>query len=140
MYRLGFLGNFLPASQTYHWQHKGDSTVIYSNEWRLCVHYALHSALSIGTRNNRGIKREAQVGDVAIATVYDVISQFALVEFKLYGMSYKGSIHISEFGHQGYGYIPRLWEIVHDGDQFNVALVEYDEKHTNWKLKIIPNV
>ena len=138
LYRLGFLGNLLPATQTYHWQHKGDSSVILSDEWRLCVHYALHGALSIGARNDRGIKRDAQVGDIARVTVYDVISQFALVEFKLFGQKYKGSIHIAEFGRQGHGYIPRLSDIVQDGDQFNVSLIEFDQKHSNWKLKILP--
>lgn len=138
LYRLGFLGNFLPASQTYHWQHKGDPSVILSDEWRLCVHYALHGALSIGARNDRAIRRDAQVGDVAIATVYDVISQFALVEFRLFGSNYKGSIHISEFGKRGYGYIHIISCIVHDGDQFNVSLLEYDEKHSNWKLRLLP--
>lgn len=138
LYRLGFLGNFLPASQLYHWQHKGDPSVILSDEWRLCVHYALHGALSIGARNNKGLNRgrEAQPGDVAQATVYDVICQFALVEFKLYGINYVGSIHISEFGKQGYGYIPCLSDIVQDGDQFNVFLIKYDEKYSNWKLGI----
>ncbi len=139
LYRLGFLGNFLPATQAYHWQHKGDSSVIFSDEWRLCVHYALHGALSIGSRNNRAIKRDAQVGDIASATVYDVMQQFALVDFKLSGTNFKGSIHISEFGKQGYGYIPKLSDIVHDGDQFKVCLVEYNEKHSNWILKILPN-
>ena len=137
LYRLGFLGNFLPASQIYRWQHKGDSSVIFSDEWRLCVHYALHGALSIGTRTNRGIKHNAQVGDTAIATVYDVISQFALVEFRLLGEKYKGSIHISEFGKRGYGYINCLSDIVNDGDQFNTLLLEYNEKHSNWALGIL---
>lgn len=138
LYRLGFLGNLLPATQTYHWQHKGDSSVILSDEWRLCVHYALHGALSIGARNDRGIKRKAQAGDIACVTVYDVISQFALVEFRLFGQSYKGSIHIAEFGRNGHGYIHRLSDIVQDGDQFNVSLIEFDKKHSNWKLKILP--
>lgn len=138
LYRLGFLGNFLPASQAYHWQHKGDSSVILSDEWRLCVHYALHGALSIGARNDRAIKRNPQTGDTARVTVYDVLHHFALVEFILFGTNCKGSIHISEFGNHGYGYIHRLSDIVSDGDQFNVSLIEYDEKYGNWKLKLLP--
>ncbi|MBP3335385.1 MAG: hypothetical protein J6L61_04510 [Ruminiclostridium sp.] len=140
LYRLGFLGNLLPATQTHHWQHKGDLSLIISDEWRLCVHYALHGALSLGIRNDKGLNRgrEAQIGDVAKATVNDVIPSFALVEFKLFGTLYSGSIHISEFGNLGYGYIPRLADIIHDGDEFKVALVEYDEKYARWKLRIIP--
>ena len=47
LYRLGFLGNFLPAAQSYHWQHKGDSRLILTDEWRMFIHFALHGALSI---------------------------------------------------------------------------------------------
>lgn len=32
LYRLGFLGNFLPVSKTYRWQHKGDGRVILTEE------------------------------------------------------------------------------------------------------------
>ena len=103
------------------------------------MQYAFHGALSIGARNDCGFNRgcEAQPGDIARDTVNDVIPQFALVEFTLYGMNYNGNIHISEFGKQGCGYIPRLADVVHDGDQFKVSLVEYDEKHSRWKLRIL---
>ena len=138
LYRLGFLGNFLPATQTYRWQHRGDSSVILSDEWRLCVHYALHKALSIGARNDRGIKSKVQTGDTTIATVYDVIPQFALVEFKLKGAEHRGSIHISEFGNQGLGFISCLSDVVHAGEQFGVVLAEYDTKYSKWKLKLLP--
>lgn len=140
LYRLGFLGNFLPASKTYRWQHRGDPDLIMSEEWRLCIHHALYGALSLGSRNDRGMNRgrEAQKGDVAIAVVNDVVRSFALVDFKLYDNIYSGSIHISEFGKIGYGYIRRLSKVIQDGDEFRVSLVEYDEKYHCWKLKIIP--
>ncbi|HBW13202.1 MAG TPA: hypothetical protein DEF30_05200 [Proteiniclasticum sp.] len=140
LYRLGFLGNFLPVSQTYRWQHKGDSSVILTDEWRLCVHYALHSALSIGARINKGLDkgRDVQIGDIIHATVYDVIDHFALVEFRMYGNTYNGNIHISEFGKLGHGYIKCLSDKVHSGDQYKAVLTEYDEKHSAWKLKIQP--
>ena len=141
LYRLGFLGNFLPASKTFHWQHRGDPTLILSDEWRLCVHYALHGVLSLGSKNDFGLNRgrEAQTGDVARVTVNEVIQSFALGEFKLFGITYPGSIHISEFGHLHHGYIRRLSDIVHDGDTFDVILTEYDSKHSCWKLKLNTN-
>ena len=139
LYRLGFLGNFLPISKTYHWQHKDDSTLILSDEWRLCIHYALHGALSIGGKNDYGLTRgrDPQPGDVSNATVNSVIRSFALVDFKLFGASYNGSIHISEFSKLGYGYIPSLPEIIHDGDQFKVSIIGYDSKYSCWKLKLV---
>lgn len=139
LYRLGFLGNFLPRTQVYRWHHKGDSSVILSDEWRLFVHYALHSALSLGARNNRGLQRDVQVGDVTLATVYRVITHFALVEFELFGQRYRGSIHIGEFGKRENTYIHQLSSIVEVGDQLKVSLMKYDEEHANWKLELLCN-
>lgn len=110
LYRLGFLGNFLPVSKTYRWQHKGDSRVILLEEWRLVVHYALHGALSLGGQQKYGLNRGElpEAGDVAQAIVKKIIKSFAIVEFRHYGKVYCGSIHISEFTKFGYGYIPNL--------------------------------
>lgn len=140
LYRLGFLGNFLPISKTYRWQHKGDGRIILSDEWRLVVHYALHGALSLGSSQNYGLNRGElpQIGDVAQATVTKVIRSFALVEFRHYGEIYSGRIHISEFGKIGHGYIRNLSSIVSVGEEYTVALQEYSEKYNSWKLQIMP--
>ena len=139
LYRLGFLGNFLPVSKTYRWQHKGDGRAILSEEWRLIVHYALHGALSLGGQQNYGLNRgEApEVGDVVQAIVKKVIKSFAIVEYRHYGKIYLGSIHISEFTKLGYGYIPNLKSIVQVGDVYKVVLKKYDEKRESWKVEII---
>ncbi len=140
LYRLGFLGNFLPVSKSYRWQHKGDDRVILSDEWRLTVHYALHGALSLGSQQDFGLNRgeEPQVGDIATATVYKVIPNFVLVEFKHYGAVYPGSIHIKEFTKMGYGYIKNLWSIAPIGTEYSVALKVYSEQHECWKLELLP--
>ena len=139
LYRLGFLGNFLPASKTYHWQHKGDPTLIMSDEWRIFIHYALHGALSLGSKNDYGLTRgrKPQPGDVSKATVVRVIKSFALVEFKLFGMSYHGNIHVSEFKKLGYAYIDQLSGIVSVGDELDVSIQRYDEKNACWSLNLI---
>lgn len=141
LYRLGFLGNFLPVSKTYRWQHKGDGRVILSEEWRLVVHYALHGALSLGGQQNYGLNRGElpEVGDVAQAIVKKIIKSFAIVEFKHYGKVYLGSIHISEFTKLGYGYIPNLKSITQVGDEYKVVLKEYNKKLKSWKVEIVEN-
>ena len=139
LYRLGFLGNYLPLSKAYRWQHKGDDNVILTDEWRLFVHYGLHNALSIGKKFNRAISRgvDAQIGDITEFVVNDVGISFANGEFKIYGVTYKGSIHVSKFGKQGYGYIRKLCDIVHDGDIYKVTLLRYNERHSLWELDIV---
>lgn len=138
LYRLGFLGNFLPASQTYHWQHKGDSTLIVSDEWRLFIHYALHGALSIGRRADRGLNRgkEPQKGDIALATVTSVNKSFAFVDFQLNGFNHQGKIHIAEFGKNGYGFISCLADVIKQNDEIPVIINAFDEKYDNWNLLI----
>ena len=139
LFRLGFLGNYLPISQIYRWQHKGDSQVILTDEWRLFIHYGLHNALSVGQQFNKVLSRgvEAQIGDVTEFVVNDVGYSFATGEFKMNGVVYKGSIHISKFGKQGYGYIRRLSDIVHDGDKYKVVLLKYNEQLSLWDLDIV---
>lgn len=141
LYRLGFLGNFLPVSKTYRWQHKGDGRVILSEEWRLVVHYALHGALSLGGQQNYGLNRGElpEVGDVAQAIVKKIIKSFAIVEFRHYGKAYLGSIHISEFTKLGYGYIPNLKSITQVGDEYKVVLKEYNKKLESWEVEIVEN-
>lgn len=137
LYRLGFIGNFLPASKTYHWLHKGDPNLILSDEWRICIHYALHSALSIGGKNDYGLNigRDPQTGDTTKATVVKVIPQFALVEFKIYGNMYDGRIHIGEFANKEHRFICNLSELVKIGDTYDVVLSDFNEKHACWNLK-----
>ena len=141
LYRLGFLGNFLPVSKTYRWQPKGDGRVILSEEWRLVVHYALHGALSLGGQQNYGLNRGElpEVGDVAQAIVKKIIKSFAIVEFTHYGKVYFGSIHISEFTKLGYGYIPNLKLITQVGDEYKVVLKEYNKQLESWKVEIVEN-
>ncbi len=139
LYRLGFLGNFMPISKTYRWQHKGDERVILAEEWRLCVHYALHGALSLGARLNYGLTRgeQPETGDVINAIVTKVIHSFALVEFMHNGETYLGKIHISEFAKLGYGYIPNLSKMVHIGDEYHASLVDFQEEYNRWNLRLI---
>lgn len=141
LYRLGFLGNFLPVSKTYRWQHKGDGRVILTEEWRMVVHYALHGALSLGGQQNYGLNRGElpEMGDVAQAIVKKIIKSFAIVEFRHYGKVYLGSIHISEFTKLGYGYIPNLKSIIQVGDEYKVVLKGYNKQLESWEVEIVEN-
>ena len=110
-----------------------------AEEWRLVVHYALHSALSLGSQQDYGLNRGElpEVGDTAVAVVKKVSHSFAFVEFKHYGEIYDGAIHISEFTKLGHGYIANLRKIVCKDEEYNVVLQEYSEKYQNWKLGLV---
>lgn len=138
LYRLGFIGNYLPESKTYHWQHRGDSALIMSDEWRICIHCALYAALALGSRMDYGLKRGMlpQKGDVAMAELIKVKKFFVDVEFKMLGSIHKGQIHISEFGRKYDCYISKLEDYVQVGDNVRVVLTSYNEKYQTWNLKI----
>lgn len=135
LYRLGFLGNYLPASQTYRWQHKGDEGIILSDEWRLMIHYALQSALSVGRKQDIGLSRREslQKGDMVNAVVTRVIPSFALVEINHYGRKYSGSIHV---GKLNMGYVKDIFSVVSEGDEFRAMVLDYNEKFKCWNLSL----
>ena len=112
--------------------------LILSEEWRLAVHFALHRALSIGSRNNIGlnINQNPEIGDVALAVVTKVIKDFVLVKFDLYGKQFVGSIHISEFKKLGHGFIKNLSNIVDVDEEFEVVIGRYNDKYKLWNLEI----
>ena len=139
LYRLGFIGNFLPESKTYHWQHRGDNALILSDEWRICIHHALYSALSIGGRVDYGLKKNStpQRGDVARAVIISVKETLAIAKFLYAGKEYYGFIPISNFKkvYDVY-YISDLTEYAKEGDEHRVIIGEYNQAHNTWGLKI----
>ncbi|MFL0581683.1 P-loop ATPase, Sll1717 family [Solibacillus silvestris] len=134
LYRLGFIGNFLPASQTYRWQHKGDDRVILSDEWRLMVHHALHSALTIGKRQDYSMKRNElpQIGDVVTFEVKNISKSFVNGFIDFYGKKYPSYIHISNLSET---YIANINNYVYIGETIKVTLLEYDARYSKWSTK-----
>lgn len=57
LYRLGFIGNYSPTPKLYRWQHHGDEGFIISDDWKIMIHKALQSALSVSNRHDAGIQR-----------------------------------------------------------------------------------
>ncbi len=133
LYRLGFLGNYLPASQTYRWQHKGDDHVILSDEWRLMIHHALQSALSVGKKQDFGLNYNTspQIGDVVEVTVYNISNSFAFVNFNKGKNIYEGVIHISQLSDS---FIKKITDYVDYNDVFPAVIIAYDNNHQNWQL------
>ena len=140
LYRLGVIGNYLPVSKVYRWKHRGDDVIILADEWRICVHIALHSALSLGRRNNYGMNRrkEPQSGDISNGAIVDRVEKsFVKVRFQLYGMEYRGQIHISEIARwKGIYYIDNLQYTVFSGEKIDVVVKAYNDKYNIWDLTI----
>ena len=129
------MGNFLPASQSYRWQHKGDNSLIISDEWRMIIHYALHSALSLNSRQNYALTKydEPEKGDMVKAKVVKLLKHFVLVEFMYKDNLYDGYIHISNLG---MGYVRNIFNSVKIDEEYYAQIVKYNQAHSNWELKL----
>ncbi len=136
LYRLGFIGNYLPVSQMYRWQHKGDDRLIISDEWRIMIHQALQSALSVGKRLDYSLKRfeSPQIGDVVTFEVKNISKSFVNGFINFYGKSYPAYIHISKIADT---YIHDLNDFVTEGEALRTVIIEFDEKRSTWSLSKI---
>ena len=141
LYRLGVIGNYLPKSNIYHWQHRGDPNLIMSDEWRICVHLALYGALSLNTRIDYGQNRgkAPQCGDFSRNAIVEGMNvSFLKIKFKIYDREYLGQIHISEVGRVKGRYIENLNNEYKIGDKIAVEVIDYNRDYRNYNLKIIP--
>lgn len=137
LYRLGFIGNYLPASQMYRWQHKGDDRLIISDEWGIMIHQALQSSLSVGKKLDYSMRRyeKPQIGDVVTFKVTGIGKSLAYGSIYYNGNSYPAIIHISNISDT---YVNNLKDIVTEGEELKAVINEYDEKHSKWSLSKIP--
>ncbi|WP_394900023.1 P-loop ATPase, Sll1717 family [Clostridium butyricum] len=133
LYRLGFIGNYFPASQMYRWQHKGDDRIILADEWRIMIHQALQSALSIGKRQDFSLKRKElpQIGDVVNSSIVHINKSFLNVKFQYYGTQYFGSIHISELNGE---YIKDINTFASVGDELKTKILGFNNMNSKWQL------
>lgn len=135
LYRLGFLGNYLPLSKSFRWQHKGADRVILDENWRLMIHQGLQTALSVGITQNYALKCQdlPEFGDVFEVKVLRANRSFVFVEFEKYGNPYEGVIHVADYA-QG-RYIKYLQAEVSKGDVLCCEVLGYNEKFDNWKMR-----
>lgn len=138
LYRLGFLGNYFPVSQMYRWQHKGDDRLIISDEWRIMIHQALQSSLSVGKRHDYSLKRseKPQIGEVVFFEVKFIVEHFAFGDIDFYGKAYPAYIHISKLTDT---YIKNIRDFIAEGDELQAVIIEHDDKRGKWSLKKIPD-
>lgn len=134
LYRLGFIGNCFPASQMYRWQHKGDDRLIISDEWRIMIHQALQSALSVGKRHDYRMKRfeKPQIGDVVSFKVKEIRRSFVDGCIHFYGGKYPAYIHISQIVD---AYIRDINDFVTEGEELRTVITQYDKGRFECSLR-----
>lgn len=133
LYRLGFIGNFLPASQKYRWQHKGDDRLIIADEWRIMIHQALQNALSVGKKQDYSLKRfdTPQIGDLVQFEVEYINKSFANGNIDYYGNLHQAYMHISKITN---AYVKDINDYIKVGDTYQVIICGYDNKYSKWSV------
>ncbi|MCM0756967.1 MULTISPECIES: P-loop ATPase, Sll1717 family [Sporomusa] len=133
LYRLGFIGNYLPASKMYRWQHKGDDRLVIADEWRIMIHQALQSALSVGNKQDYSLKRfdTPQTGDMVSFEVRKITRSFAYGVIDYYGKQYQAYIHIGQIADT---YINDINEFLSEGERIQTVILEFDQKYAKWSV------
>ncbi len=140
LFRVGVIGNYSKITQNYLWKHRGNDDPVFDDEWLFYVHRGLFKSLSINTKTNfkkylYSNKKEVKVGEIFECTVHKVLPKCILVSFNDNYTNYKGYIPISEiadmFVTQEY-----MFENFTIGDVLYAKLLEFDEKHLDWKMSI----
>lgn len=138
LFRLGVIGNYSAVSKSYRWQHKGDDGLIVSEDWRIMVHRALWSALSVSSKHDRGMDGnkyvKPQKNDVVEVIVKRIVDGFLLVEFESNNKIFRGSIHISKLSTE---FIKDIYSFASIDDKFNAKILGYNEVHKKWELTLI---
>ena len=128
LYRLGFIGNYLPSSKTHRWQHRGDDGIVLSDEWRIMIHQALQGALSLTSAQDIAISKTARLekGDMVLAKVVSIYQTHILMDINHYGRTYRGDIRV-------YNLEKDISEI-EVGDEFRAMVLGYNPTHKSYNL------
>lgn len=133
LYRLGFIGNYFPASKMYRWQHKGDDRLIIADEWRMMIHQALQGALSVGKRQDfsLSLRRKPEIGDRIIFEVERIMTHFVNGKFEHFGNVYLAEIHISEIANQ---FIEDTNNYFSVGEKVAAVVLGYNSMVNRWSV------
>ena len=129
LYRLGVIGNYSPLSKSHRWQHKGDDQLILSDDWRIMIHPALQSALSVSSRHDSGINRKEQLpkqGDIFTVSVSWQNNVVLGVQFTKKEKNYDGVLYKKFLSSKALSYKV--------GDKFLAQVLGYNPSHKNWTL------
>ena len=136
LYRIGVIGNYSGLSDSYHWQHKGDSGLLFTDEWQMQIHRALWGALQISKRHDKAasaipkgsIEYEGKIVDIMVEKIEN---EFARVSFEIDSISHNGIIFKKDVSTQ---YVERITDYIQSGFSTEAKIIRYDKNHRVWVL------
>ncbi len=134
LYRLGIVGNHIPKSKFYRWQHKGDDEFILDDTWMIIIHPALLSALSVNSRQDQIIDMhncDFKIGEIVDFKITKILEAFALGRITKNGRSFPASLHISQVLDS---YCCNILDHLGEQEICQAKVIGFNEKHNTWEL------
>lgn len=132
LYRIGFIGNHIPETRSYRWQHKGDDGIILDGAWKIIIHSALTSALSVNSKQDKilSTKDSPKIGIVVDVNIKSIWADHALGEFINHGHKYKAKIIKSPT-------LKKDFSSLVAGDSYKAKLIQFNFSSKTWLVELI---
>lgn len=132
LYRIGFIGNHIPETRSYRWQHKGDDGIILDGAWKIIIHSALTSALSVNSKQDKilSTKDSPKIGIVVDVNIKSIWADHALGEFINHGHKYKAKIIKSPT-------LKKDFSSLVAGDSYKAKLIQFNFSSKTWRVELI---
>lgn len=146
MYRMGAVGNVIGRDESPRWAYKGEEKLFIEEPWKIIVHPALRIELSLNTKVEKYVNRQAQKKNTCLTTNKDTATYtvtitrikraYVCVSFIKNGSVQRGYISINNLGIIGLktGELNNHFSI---GDNLNAIITGYSKEFANWIMKIV---
>lgn len=147
MYRMGAIGNIIGKDGSPRWAYKGEEKLLIDPPWKITVHPALRSRLSLNAKVEKYVNKELKKRehssisaskDTAIYTVTVCAIKYAyiLVSFIKDGSAQRGYISIRnlEMAEVKPGTLNEHFSV---GDTLNAKIKGFSQEFSNWIMTVV---
>lgn len=141
IYRIGLIGNWLNSNVSPRWAYKGQYKLFIDDNWKMIIHPALRTELSVNGRKDKYINIPENSSDPIKDDIYQVevkkISyRYILTSFKKNNTFQNGYISMGNLGKPSVeeGKISKVLQI---GDILSAKAIRYDPTYHNWYMSVV---
>ena len=133
LYRVGMIGNFFPEAKTYRWQHKSDDNIIIDSKWKMIIHPALQSALSVNLKQDsiRNQFDKKIIGTNTILNITKIRPNHVRGRINIEGNIINAYLPIYNMKVRTSTEIPMNYHLT---DEINVKILEFNERYNTWTV------
>lgn len=144
LYRIGIIGNHLDGGRSDQWAHKEQYRIILESPWKMIIHPALYSELSISGRTNkiasspqRAVPSEKfPAKKIYSVIVRDIRPRYIRVEFEKDGLPANGFISFQSLGITGV-VEGEIGQYLKKGDVLLAKIKHYHAGFDDWVMRVV---